>query len=190
MIRRSTLILLTIFALLLAGAVYLQRSGKTLKAEATPTEFSPLLFSFDSQIESFRLEQVGKGVVEIGRDEQGIWELISPKAETNIGEVESAISQLLSLRVVSELKDGPGLDETGLVEPAYRLLLTLANGQQEQMNVGHLTPTKSGYYVQVGNRGIFVVGQYSLDPFLKLVENPPIQPTPSDEVEETGIPVP
>ena len=40
-IRRSTLILLAIFALLLAGAVYLQRSGKTLKAEATPTEIEP-----------------------------------------------------------------------------------------------------------------------------------------------------
>ncbi len=116
--------------------------------------------------------------------------MISPKAETNIGEVESAISQLLSLRVVSELKDGPGLDETGLAEPAYRLLLSLANGQQEQMNVGRLTPTKSGYYVQVGNRGIFIVSQYSLDPFLKLVENPPIQPTPSIEVEESKTPVP
>jgi hypothetical protein len=119
-------------------------------------------------------------VVELGRDAQGVWALLYPKAEaTDVGAVESAVSQLLSLSVLSDLDEAPSLEAAGLEKPAYRLLIKLDDGSQELMSVGKLTPTGSGYYVLAGNRGLFLVSKYSLEPFLNLVENPPIQPTPT-----------
>jgi hypothetical protein len=187
MIRRSTLVILVIFAGLAALAFFLQRSNDSKEAQSTSTETAPFLFKFNSEISGFRLEQVGVGTVELTKDPNTGWMLIWPKAEgTNTGAVESAISQLLSLRIASTLEDGPSLEEAGLVNPSYRLLIKLEDGEQVVMSVGDETPTGSGYYVQVSNRGLFVVNKYSLDPFLKLVQDPPIKLTETPTMESSA----
>ena len=189
MIRRSTLIVLLLFVALLAVVFYLQRSDTMQEAEATPSEENPLLFSLDSEITSLRLEHVGSGVVEIEKDQDGIWQLVWPQAEaTDIAAVEAGISQLLSLRIVSALGQELGLAEAGLSPPVYRVLIRLADGSQELMAVGKETPTGSGYYVQVTNRGMFVISKFSLDPFLRLVDQPPFQPTATAQPEGELVP--
>jgi hypothetical protein len=204
MIRRSTLVILLILAVLLAVAFYLQRSNGAQDATATPAETSENLFTFDTEISAMRLEHVDQRVVEIGRNTDGTWKLIYPPAEaTDIGAVQAAVSQLMSVPIVSKLENAPGLEETGLNSPAYRVLIRLEDGAQELLSVGNETPTGSGYYVLVSNRGMFIVNKYSLDPFLELVNTPPIQPTstPGGETTtpaagdlpapfETGTPIP
>ncbi len=189
MIRRSTLVILLILAGLAAVAVYLQRSKADENVQPTPVEVSTSLFQFDSQITGLRLEKVGGAVVDIGRDEQGLWKLNYPLAEaTDSAMVDSAISQLLSTQIVSSLENGPSLEDAGLAQPSFRLLLQLEGGKQELMSVGNESPTGSGYYVLVGNRGLFIVNKFSLEPLLKLVETPPILLTVTPEPESGSAP--
>lgn len=184
MIRRSTLVVVLILAGLVALAFYLQRTNSEEEALATPTAGSEFLFSFASQIEGMRLEHSGSGIVEIERDPEGRWVMTTPPAaDTDVAAVEAAISQLQSLPVVSSLEQGPGLDAAGLSTPTYRVVIRLSDGSQELMSVGKETPTGGGYYVLVSNRGMYIVNKFSLDPFLRLVDNPPFAATatPSNE---------
>jgi hypothetical protein len=187
MIRRSTLVLLVVFAALVAGAIFWQRSQDKIGiAEATATPGSQLLFQFKGNISGLRLERTSGGVLELSRDAQGAWKLVYPKAdETDIAAVEAAVSQLISVPVLSTLEEGPTMEAAGLAPPAYRLLINLDDGSQVVMNVGNATPTGAGYYVLVSQQGMLIVSKYSLEPFLKLLDNPPVMlpaiPTASDQ---------
>jgi len=190
MIRRSTIIVILILAVLVALAFYLQRTKPEEQALSAPTAVQEFLFSFDSPVQGMRLEHSGSGVVEIERDSDGRWVMKSPPAEaTDIGVVESAVSQLLAIPIVSDLPQAPDLEGAGLAAPAYRALIWLEDGSQELLSVGKETPTGSGYYALVSNRGMFVVSKYGLDPFLRLVDNPPFAPTATPSVE-VGTPEP
>ena len=107
-----------------------------------------------------------------------------------VGAVESAVTQLLSLRTLSTMQQVPDLKAIGLDPPAYRILLTLSDGQQITINVGAATPTGSGYYVLVSERPLYVVNKYGIDAFLELVDSPPIQPLPTldPEMAPEGMP--
>ncbi len=181
MIRRSTLITVVVLAALLAVAYYLQQTkSSTEEAEATPTEASPMLFSFNSEISGLRLEKVGEAVLELHKDETAGWSIMYPdEGAADTGAIESALSQLLSTREVSSLQGGPSLDEAGLNPPVYRLLVVFKDDTEERISVGDETPTASGYYVQVGNRGLFIANKYSLDPLLGFATKPPFMPTPT-----------
>lgn len=190
MIRRSTLIVVLILAVLVALAFYLQREKQEEAAQITPTVVNEPLFTFTSQVEGMRVEHTGGGIVEIVRDPEGKWVMkIPPAKETDSGAVDSAISQLLSTRILSSLPEGPDLESAGLTAPTYRALLWLDDGSQELLSVGKETPTGSGYYVLVSNRGMFVVNKYSLDPLLKLADTPPFGATAIPQ-PETGLPTP
>jgi len=190
MIRRSTIIVILILAALVALAFYLQRAKPEEQAQSTPTAVQKFLFAFDSPVQGMRLEHSGSGVVEIERDPDGKWVMTSPPTEaTDIGAVEAAVSQLLSIPIVSDLPQAPDLESAGLADPTYRVLIRLEDGSQELISVGKETPTGSGYYVLVSNRGMFVVSKYSLDPFLRLVDNPPFAPTATPAIE-AGTPEP
>ena len=186
MIRRSTLVLVVIFAALVAGAIFWQRSqDKGEAAKATDTPSSQLLFHFKGNINGLRLERTSGGVLELSHDAQGAWQLIYPKVdETDSAAVDAAVSQLISLPVISTLEEGPTMEAAGLTTPAYRLLINLDDGSQVVMNVGNATPTGGGYYVLVSQQGLSIVSQYSLEPFLKLMDNPPVKltatPAPGD----------
>jgi hypothetical protein len=178
MIRRSTLVLVVIFAALVAGAIYWQRSQdkKSPASEATATPGSQLLFHLKGNISGLRLERTNGGSLELGRDDQGAWKLIYPKADaTDVAAVEAAVSQLISAPVISTLEVGPSMQDAGLAAPAYRLLINLDDGSQVVVNVGNVTPTGTGYYVLVSQQGMSIASKFSLDPVLNLVENPPIK---------------
>lgn len=191
MIRRSTILVLVLFLALVGFAYYLQGPGKKASVEPTPTESSQLLFSLQAPSVELRLEKSGAETVEMNRDQQGTWKLTSPKADaTDTARIETAVGQLLALQSSINLDLSPSQDAAGLSIPAYRISIKLEDGTQEIMNVGKETPTKGNYYVQVGNKGIFIVNKYTLDSFLKLVDEPPILVTPTPTIgastPETG----
>jgi hypothetical protein len=53
------------------------------------------------------------------------------------------------------------------------------------LNIGNVTPTGAGYYVLVSQQGMSIASKYSLEPILKLLDNPPVKlpdtPSPSDQ---------
>jgi hypothetical protein len=197
MIRRSTWIVLAVFVVVLAAAVLIERSQPAAdEAEATPvaTEANLLPVTF-SEISGLRLEETATGqVVELALDEEGTWQLSQPQpGPADSTEVESSLSALTTLRVQTSLEPAASLAIFGLAEPAYRLSLETAEGETLTLLVGDQTPTASGYYVQVNDGPPQVVSKFSLDSFLRMLVEPPFQPTPTPEVEETegaGTPTP
>jgi hypothetical protein len=190
MIRRPTLILLVVFAVLVAGTIFWQRSqDKTGAAGATATPGSQLLFHFKGNITGLRLERTSGGILELGRDAQGAWKLVNPKAdETDVAAVDTAVSQLISAPVLSTLEEGPSLEAAGLATPEYRLLITLDDNSQVVVNIGNVTPIGTGYYALVSQQGMSVVSKYSVDPFLNLLDNPPVKLTATPDASTQNMP--
>jgi hypothetical protein len=189
MIRRSTWIILGIFLLLIAATLVWQRYGKQETAEITPTTEQELLLNLTSKVVGLRIEGVGSQIVEVIRDEEGQWKLIVPEGnETETESVESAISELSNLRILSTFEQGLDLGSTGLVIPAYRITISLEDDQQISVDVGKATATGSGYYVRMGEKDVYVVSKYNLDSIIGLLQKPPIKPTPTLPVEISTSP--
>ncbi len=189
MIRRSTWIILGVFLLLVASTLVWQRYGKKETAEITPTTEQELLIKLTTKVTGLRIEGVGSQIVEVIRDEQGQWKLIVPEGhETDTDSVESAVSQLSNLRVLSQFEQGLDLGNTGLVIPAYRITISLEDDERISLDVGKATATGSGYYVRMGEKDVYVVSKYSLDSILGLAQNPPYKPTPTPPMEITISP--
>ena len=128
MVRRSTLVLVLIFVALLGSVFYLQHSESQKEALITPTEENPLIFNFTAEIKGISIERVGSGIVELTKNNQGAWSLKSRETEeVDVQAVESAMSQLLSSRVVSALGSELALKEAGLDPPVYRVVIFLAD---------------------------------------------------------------
>ena len=183
MIRRSTWVVLALFAVSLLAVFLWQRSKDRETSLATPTPGATqknYLFEFSDNIVALRLERVGDKSVEFRRDEQNQWIMNWPEGiEIDSAAAESTITQLATLPIATILEESPGLHATGLEPPVYRMLITLDSGDQVIANIGDSTPTGSGYYVLTGERRIFIVSKYSLEPILQLVDKPPLKPTPT-----------
>lgn len=182
MIRKSTWIVLALFAISLIGVFLWQRSKDRKESTAPTPVASPAtyLFEFPGNIVALRVEHANDKSVEYRRDDQNQWILVWPEGiEIDSAAAETTIAQLVSIQVASTLDESPGLQATGLEPPAYRILITLDNSDQVVVNIGDSTPTGNGYYVLTDDRRIYVVSKYSLEPILKLVDEPPLIPTPT-----------
>jgi hypothetical protein len=189
MIRRSTWIILGIFLLLLASTLVWQRYRKDAEARVTPTTEQEMLLNLTSQVIGLRIEGFGSQIVEVIRDEQGQWKLTVPEGhETDTDSVESAVSQLSNLSILSTFDQGLDLGNTGLMVPVYRITISLEDRQQINVYVGKATATGSGYYVRLGEKDVSVVSKYNLDSILNLSQNPPIKSTPTPLVETETLP--
>ena len=184
MIRKTTWIIVLIFAVLLAAVFLWQRSQDETAAEATPDASESVaveeyLFEVEVEISGLRIEQVGDKAVDLVKDETGQWALAGASASTlDSAAMDSVIGGLAVMAVVSRLQDPPELEALGLNPPSYRMLVTMKNGDQLIASVGKVTPTGSGYYALSGDRRVLIVSEYSLQSVLDLVDNPPYLPTP------------
>lgn len=197
MIRRTTWIVLAVFLAVLAAAIYIQRQPPEPEdAQATAVVTQPNLLPVTySEISSLRLEETATGeAVELALDEEGVWQLLEPPAGlADPTEVESILTTLTTLRVQTSLEPAASLAIFGLAQPAYRLSLTTTAGEEVVLLVGDITPTSSGYYVQVNEQPPQVVSKFSLDSFLGILDEPPAQPTPTpgpEELQGEGTPTP
>lgn len=197
MIRRTTWIYLVFFVALLGFAWYFQNSREKAAAQITPTPGAQNLFNIEeSSIKSLKIEDNQGKIVALGRDEKGLWSLSEPKAEmTDISQAESAVSQLISLTILSSVDPAPSADVTGLNPADYTVTIDFNDGSQKVLLVGKVTPIQNGYYTQMDGGPVNVVNKYGVDAFLKLLSNPPIAtptPTPASTAvhENTATPQP
>jgi hypothetical protein len=200
MIRKSTWIVVLIFAALLASVFLWQRSQDQKTSQATPTsEGAPeaqFMFDLEGEIAGLRLERVGEKSVELLRDENGQWTLSgSPNLAIDGAEMDGIAGQLAALPLVSTLQNIPELQDLGLDPPSYRILVVLRDGSQLVASVGKATPTGSGYYVLTSDRRVYIANEFSLQPILDLIDNPPyllpeeLTPSPSGATPEaTRVP--
>jgi hypothetical protein len=184
MIRKTTWIIVLIFAVLLTATFLWQRSQDEKAAVATPegseaAAGDQYLFNVEGEIAGLRIEHVGNKAVDLAKDEIGQWTLTGdPPSPLDTAAVDTVIGDLAVLSVVSTLQNPPAPEDLGLNPPSYRILVTFRNGDQLRASVGKVTPTGSGYYVLSGDRRVVIISEFSLKPVLDLVDNPPYPPTP------------
>jgi hypothetical protein len=198
MIRRSTWIILLVFLVILAGAWYLQKYQAEKAANATPTAASKLLFDGvdQAQITGVEIEGALGQTFAVAKDEAGAWVVAGfTAADTNTYLIDDMLTQISSLTILSELDPTLALENIGLKVPVYTLRLTLQDGQQKTVQIGNVTPTKSGYYTQLEDGKVAVVTKFVVDNLITYLDNPPVATplpvlTEAVEVDETPTPQP
>ena len=198
MIRRSTWIILLVFLVILAGAWYLQRYQAEKAANATPTAGSKLLFDGvdQAQITGVEINSALGQTFAVAKDEAGTWVVAGfTAADTNTYLIDDMLTQISSLKILSDLGPSLALESVGLKVPVYTLRLTLQDGHQKTVQIGNVTPTNSGYYTRLETGTVAVVTKYVVDNLITYLDNPPVAtqvpvPTETVEVDETPTPQP
>jgi hypothetical protein len=188
MIKRSTWILLAVLALSIGAYFYLKTHPLQLSTSTptpTATESSFLITKENDTLTKVVITDAQGNTFQMGRDSSGNWVITKPKsAAADQSQAEAAETQLYALKVV-----------IGLNPPAYTISLEFSGNRQQVLEVGGLTPTSSGYYIQLEGK-VYVVSQYSIDAVVKLLQNPPylatLTPVPvtlaTATITETPIP--
>ena len=199
MIKRSTWILLAVLALFIGAYFYLKAHPLQLSTTTpTPTakESSFLITKDNDTLTKVVVTDVQGNTFQMVRDAAGNWAITKPdSAVADQSKAEAAETQLFALSVLTTLETSPSPDVIGLNPPAYTISLEFSGNRQQVLEVGGLTPTSSGYYIQLEGK-VYVVSQYSIDAVVELLQNPPylVTPTPvpvmvaTATITETPIP--
>ena len=187
--RRSTIIYFLLLVTL-AGLFYFlnnRESEANVEAPAFTQEAVEYLFdSADGFPTSIRIESKTGQVVEMARNAESAWVLTLPtEASADQGTIESAAGQLATIRVLDRIA-GLSKDAVGLAEPEYTLIVQFSGGMERIIDIGVLTPTEIGYYVNRGEDDILIVSNAGMDVLIGFLTNPPYlateapSPTPSE----------
>jgi hypothetical protein len=193
MIKRNTLIMLGVFALLVVVLVVLRNLPDDATAEIpedVPTQaVLPTLFDFAAaDVAGVRIENVEGQAVHFVREGEG-WAMIQPPAEpeeVDVIRLESLVSQLAFLRLVTETVLETDLAGLGLESPSYTLNIFLVSGEEHELLIGNSSITGTGYYVSVDGDPPQLVTKSILDTYITLFENPPLIPTPIPTLDSSG----
>lgn len=187
MIRRSTWILLAVFATLAAGTLIWQRTEKKNGADPTPTS-RPALFDFESgSIIQVQLANSSQSAV-FDKQADGSWILNGdPSLSIDSDEISNRLAQLTGVRALNVIDAPPQESLTGMDEPILSLSMVLENGRTILVEVGASTAIGSGYYTRLDGARLYVVSKSVLDGMLTMLQAPPLQ-TPQADAAQTPDP--
>lgn len=191
MVRRSTWILLGVFALLVGFAWLFQRyqTNKTNNAAtATPTVTPVKLYALtNSQVNEINIVASAGDKIDFYRDPASSnWAIKDiPVDQADSSQIESINEQLLALQVQETLTQSLSLDSIGLVTPAYTITMTTTDGTQLVTFIGSPNAVGDGYYARADSGQVVLVDKVVLDEVLNLLKNPPLLPTATPEVTST-----
>jgi hypothetical protein len=197
MVRRSTWILLGVFALLVGFAWLFQRyqaNKSSNVATATPTTAPVTLYSFPiAEVNNINITDSAGNSIDLYRDSSSSnWAITDvPVDQADTFQIESIGAELLSLQIQETLTQSVPLDSFGLVTPAYTITMTTSGGTQLVTYVGSPTVIGDGYYIRVDSGPVVILDKVAMDDVLNLLKNPPLLPTATLEVTptETGTPI-
>jgi hypothetical protein len=179
--RRSTIIYLALFAVVLAAAYFFNEQAKTTKAEATPEATSaPIEYLFTSTEglpTRIKVESKAGDIVEVALNEENVWTMVQPEeTAADQGSVEAAAGQVSTIRILDRIPDlAP--EAVGLNDPEYTLTFQFTNGVERIIEIGVSTPTQSGYYTPGENGEILIISRGPVDALTGLLANLPYAPT-------------
>ena len=132
MIRRTTWIVLAIFIGLVAVADLFQQNKNSSNVDSTPTSGAEFLFELENnEISALSLENdEGKGIA-IELDKKGKWIFTNPElGVVDTFALDSVLSQISTLRVLSRISPSPPDEDIGLDQPSYIIRLDFMDGKQ------------------------------------------------------------
>ncbi len=192
--RRSTAVVLILFALALLVFFYLQKNplpkaNATLEPTFTPVE--SLLHVDGGSVTGVRI-QSADGTMEVVKNGSD-WQLKQPTVEpANKATVDAVVQQLTSLIILDKLSVQPSLDQIGLAKPVYTIVISQQSGPDVTLYLGNENAVKSGYYARLDNGNAVVVPNSPLTALIGMVKDPPRvpTPTPSPTPDATETPAP
>jgi hypothetical protein len=194
MIRKSTLILLITFLILIVGVFIWQRSREQLGIEGTPTATNVNLIDNDgNSISGLRISALKGGLLYVELDDEGNWLFVNRPGETvDEEQLKSAIAILEGVTALAEIDQPPDLNIIGLDPANYRVVIDFEDGSEQVFLIGSETPTQSGYYVLKEDGSIIIVNGSNVDTLVGLLTDLPIvkTPTPSQSIVITETPQP
>ena len=184
MLKRSTLIIVGIFILILVAAILFQRNQDKIDTESMlATDQSYLIDIGEFEIIALEINGVNGSQVIVKRETEGKWVLVEPSGnDADETRIESAVSQASRLDTLSKLESKINLADIGLDQPTYWINITLSNGEHKSAFIGNNTPTNSGYYAYMNGAPLQVVNKFNVDSLLEILTNPPIL-TQTEELE-------
>ncbi len=191
MIRRNTWIILIVFIILLGITWAWQRSKEEAALKATPTPGARYLFTVqETDLNKLEMRDIQGRQIVLERDVSGGWALKVPQTEaTDTERSQQAMTQVATLDILSEPDPAPEPEVAGLATPTTVITTTMSGGGQTQTAlIGNLTPIANGYFARTPDGRVVVVSKYSVDEVLKLLDNPPVQPTPTT-IPSTATPI-
>lgn len=184
MLQRNTVILLVLFAIVLAVAVLIQRQEPEDTPEGslpTPVPSRFLLELDPNQVDSLRVSGASGEAVAFEK-KNDLWLAVEPPAPAeNVDQTQltSTISQLSAIRVLNELENPPALDAIGLDVPDYAITFSMPEEGEQKIEIGDESPVGNGYYIRLNRGSPKLVDKFVLDRFIAFLETPPIIPTPT-----------
>jgi hypothetical protein len=190
MIRRSTVVYITILLAVTAVFLYVNNRKQPAGPETTPEPAVSYLFPPEEGSPVSILIQAKSGeTVELARNSEEAWTIRQPvEASAEQGSSEAAASQVMAMRILDKTsKIDPA--QVGLKDPQYTLSVNFKDGAERIAHIGVVTPTESGYYAQDSTGGdVLIISKSSVDALLGLLTVPPYleTPTPNPALSGTG----
>ena len=200
MIRRSTVVYIVVLIAMVGAYFYLKNRGQAEPEVAVteePTQEVAYLFTEDSGVpSSIRIEAETGEIIELARDAENAWVLTQPfEAKADQASSEAAASQITTMRILDKIPE-LDLEVVGLNVPAYTITIgftgNLTSSKERTLNIGVITPSENGYYVQdASNKEVMIVSRSAVDALLGLLMTPPYLETPTPSpLPATETPVP
>ena len=172
MIRQTTWIAIGGLGAVVILALVLSQSGRP-EDVPEPTPAPQALWAVPAnEIAVITIEDRNEGrVLEFERTAEELWKVTGPvEGPADVAQVERAASWLASPSPRAQILDVGSVEQFGLVPPAYRIRILLANGTQFEFSVGRETPTGSSRYaISPGIEGVVIMSSLGLDEVLGLL---------------------
>jgi hypothetical protein len=186
LLRKNTQSVLIVFAVLLVILLVWQRAPQLFGAgQETPTvaPLSPAVLEVSlDQIVGLTIKSAEGEAASYQLIDTGEWEQVEPEIipaeQIDQFTLNQAITTMAAWRELTSIDPITELSAVGLSSPAYRITLTLVNGETLRIDIGDKTVTDSGYYIRLEGHLPQIVRLFSVDPVLDLLINPPLLPTP------------
>lgn len=183
MIRRSTVVYIIVLLALLGVYAMLSNRKAPPEAEGTviPETQINYLFTADEGIPAgIAIKAKAGNQVELARNAENAWALARPiEAAADQAASEAAVGQINAMRILEKIPQ-IDLELVGLKDPSYSLTVKFKDGTERTLQIGVVTPTESGYYVQDATGGdVLIISKSSVDALLGLLTTPPYKETPT-----------
>jgi hypothetical protein len=171
-----------------------EKSANTSTATIEPTSVPVQLYNLTGdQLEQINIEDNFGNEINFYRDSASPnWVIAGmPADQADSGQIDTIISQLLSIKIQETLTESVPFESIGFVPPAYKFSMTTSDGTQVFTFIGSPTAIGSGYYARLDSGPIVILEKSSLDAILDWLKNPPLKPTstPESTPSETGTSV-
>jgi hypothetical protein len=181
MVKKSTLILLIIAAVLVGAYVWLQNQGSldfsSQSDEPTATPLPRFIQLEASNLASLKLTRPEKEDLMISKSADGRWQINVPGASITEGNIAQIMTEFNAIQVKQQLNLDLDLTTLGLNNPQYIFTLTQGDGTQHIIKIGNANPLNTDYYAQFDASAPVLVSQGSIDNIISILESAATPPT-------------